>query len=765
MYRPSLDQLRSALDTTRTVAQVDLVASAWTSPGGRGLTRLADAYIELRRGVLTEDRRTLTDAWESFDAVVRLHPDWPYARLGLALAALEVYSRRYPLPANYDDVAGGTHYDGFTIQMKRTLREEPDFAPAVDWLALMMSDEGDRDQPGAILDLLRYVADSTGSSDPRLELILGRAERLHGQPQASLSRFDAYLAKGGDAGVADLEVARTFAWLDLLDRGAQEYLAGAAVTTTAARTAYRLDLSWVATPRELARFDSLPPDSVAAYVQQFWTRRDARDLRPEGSRLEEHLRRWVFINQNFRVPDPGRRTAYREVFIPYDGLPCTESGARSLDDYDYIEPARQGGYRAPERVFDHRAIVYMRHGEPAWIFNGFADSVGPVAANRESAAFDGGAQRRITATAAPFASLNPGLMGPNTEANMTWVYLIQGKVRAFTFLGHQALGSNVPSTMVVSLPPNLDVLLALGQVSPSYSRLASMMQWNSVGGSATPLSCQTWYREVVREQREGAAVAVKTDTYLRRFDKPINAAIQFATLGETGNGSGLLLAVVAVRAAQLTFTPMRSGTGVQAEVRIQLAAMDSLTGEAVRMDSVRTLVSAQPIGKEDAWLQFVTTMPLRPGLTEVRLAVEQGEEHGSVYGAPLDPAASGFSASDIVLGSERGGISWRRQDAAVSVTGFSTYHAGDVVPLYQELYGLAPGGEYRTMVSLRRAGDTKVASSVTFRDRAATSTMTSSRAITLTDMKPGVYDLAVTVEEVASGRRVVRQRSITIGGS
>ena len=44
-FRPSLDQLRSSLDTAHTVAQVEQVASAWSSPGNRTLARLACAYV------------------------------------------------------------------------------------------------------------------------------------------------------------------------------------------------------------------------------------------------------------------------------------------------------------------------------------------------------------------------------------------------------------------------------------------------------------------------------------------------------------------------------------------------------------------------------------------------------------------------------------------------------------------------------------------------------------------------------------------------
>ena len=57
-----------------------------------------------------------------------------------------------------------------TIQMKRTLRAEPTFQPAINWLASTLSEEGDRDQPRAILEALQFIADSTNSTDPRVQL-------------------------------------------------------------------------------------------------------------------------------------------------------------------------------------------------------------------------------------------------------------------------------------------------------------------------------------------------------------------------------------------------------------------------------------------------------------------------------------------------------------------------------------------------------------------------------------------------------------------
>ncbi len=66
---------------------------------------------------------------------------------------------------------------------------------------------------------------------------------------------------------------------------------------------------------------------------------------------------------------------------------------------------------------------------------------------------------------------------------MTWVYLIGGQLRTFTFLGSQALGSDSPSTLIVSSPPNLDVLQQLSALSASYARLAGVTQWDAASAA------------------------------------------------------------------------------------------------------------------------------------------------------------------------------------------------------------------------------------------------------------------------------------------
>ncbi len=151
------------------------------------------------------------------------------------------------------------------------------------------------------------------------------------------------------------------------------------------------------------------------------------------------------------------------------------------------------------------------------------------------------------------------------------------------------------------------------------------------------------------------------------------------------------------------------------------------------------------MAQANAWVSFLMRLPIPPGLREVRLSVEQDDDRGTVFGSAILPASAGFSASDIVLGSGEGSIPWRRNAGTVEVSPFSFYTVGESVPLYYELYGLTSGAEYRTVLSLRKEGDRKVASSVSFRDVPTGTQLDANRTLTLTDIKPGQYKLIVTV--------------------
>src|SRR4029077_11294402 len=98
---------------------------------------------------------------------------------------------------------------------------------------------------------------------------------------------------------------------------------------------YRNDFSWIATPQELASFDSLPTTATrASWLKEFWGKRDVADVRKPGERLAEHYRRGVYAIRTFGLVSPHRH-------------------------YDFTEV-----YRSTQDQIDDRGVIYMRLGPP-----------------------------------------------------------------------------------------------------------------------------------------------------------------------------------------------------------------------------------------------------------------------------------------------------------------------------------------------------------------------------------------------------------------
>ncbi len=245
----------------------------------------------------------------------------------------------------------------------------------------------------------------------------------------------------------------------------------------------------------------------------------------------------------------------------------------------------------------------MRHGEPMFKFGGPRDSLsyGPPAPTQM-----GGSE----------SSLKDIFWQPDATRSVTWVYLMGGQFRVFTFMGDLALGRDSPTTMILYQPPSLYVLQELAVLSSSYARLAGSTQVNAFSGNRMLSGdCDRWQQDVVRQQRTDAVLAVSTDTYTRRFSKPLTTAYQLSALGQPTAGTAELLAVLAVRPSELAVEPMDDDTSnVRFRLRLQMAAIDSLTGESVQADTVRRFVTSREMIRTDGWISFAETLALRPGL-------------------------------------------------------------------------------------------------------------------------------------------------------
>jgi GWxTD domain-containing protein len=139
---------------------------------------------------------------------------------------------------------------------------------------------------------------------------------------AARATFAAYITNGEDHGLGLLELGRTRLLLGDLG-GAADYLEGLSSDDPVAVSQARNDFLPIASDAQLADFDLRHGSARADMVRRFWTTRDKVELRTEGSRLAEHLRRLAVARQEF-------------VFTGEDGV---------------------------DRP-DDRGRVFIRHGEP-----------------------------------------------------------------------------------------------------------------------------------------------------------------------------------------------------------------------------------------------------------------------------------------------------------------------------------------------------------------------------------------------------------------
>jgi hypothetical protein len=185
-----------------------------------------------------------------------------------------------------------------------------------------------------------------------LEIEVGSADSA----RSVLHRLDSSMV--GSARWNHLAAAIAFARGDTA-RGRNDYYVGAAgIRDTVDRRIYTDDLAWIATPAELAAWDSVPMTFGAhrSWLQKFWARRDLEDGRMPGTRLPEQFRRWREVLRKYRW-DPGGGVTIG--FSDDGGL----GGPKPSDKADILNAAFNR-WRAFSRIIDDRGSLVLRHGDP-----------------------------------------------------------------------------------------------------------------------------------------------------------------------------------------------------------------------------------------------------------------------------------------------------------------------------------------------------------------------------------------------------------------
>jgi len=764
---PTLDPFLDSLQRVATVEALRVIDQRWDprvqhvrSPLGR----LRLGFHDLRRGQLEGTRKYFDKARETLARAAAETPDDPLPWYALALANLELRRRDYPDPSVTQDHMSGylAYYLGARRALQRSLEADAAFAPALLMVERLAVLEGDRSQPSFMTAALEQrIARDSGATGAWLAL--GRQRRVLGDLDRALQAFRNYRHRGGDSGVADLELARTLAAAEAWDEAIRAYHGGARAMGEAGRRLLRADLAWVATPTELAEFDALAADSVAPWIEGFWSRRDLESLRAPGSRLREHLRRWSEIHRAFRVTRPEARAIWNPRLGAGPAVCSTPS--LLLDEMDFANPARPHDLRGWEPFLDDRAIMYVRHGEPikrSWTAHAFERR------------FDGQPSTLNPRKEVGYSDDEIGAAPESGPAVMeTWAYWIEGEPRVFFFGPSSALGYG-PTSLSATAPPAALLEALEGLWTPDFQPerlrrdLARLRHDGQVRAAGFPRAmpsarCYAFYQRYRTWSEESVKTAVRTDGDVLFFPRNLYPTVQVMGMpGARGAPTGKVVVAYAVPVERLEFP--KGATSVP--LRLRIAGIRDGTRDGFWVDTTHTLRVTEAL-TADSYVSGLLELPVPPATYHIRVAVQLAD---SSAGNAIDvPGAATtwvpddtLRLSDIVAGGGSDNMLWSSLGESVSVNVLAAYQSRDTVELYYVQGGLRPGAGYRTEIVLTKAGDHDKVQSFTFEESAARVLEGKRRGLALEDVESGVYDLTVTLREARGGRSITRTRRITV---
>jgi GWxTD domain-containing protein len=620
------------------------------------LLHLRLGFVAQRLGDLTGVKSHYDDAGSEFEWATDLEPEWPYGWYGLGLAELALGEHSIIPIENIRQILGLDYLSKAGRAFAEAARVDPAFANAVVDLAEVAMQQHIRARTDAALGAVRAAAATEAGAIPAVQLARGRLERMIGDRDSALSAFGRYVATGGDSGIGSLEAARTLFALGRAREAAREYYEGAALAGSAAAAAlYREDVGWVATPDEIAAFDSAGSGGRAEWLRGFWRRRDLSDARAPGERLAEHYRRYFVALERYRLVTRHRR-------------------------YDVANP-----FRSQQRVFDDRGIIYLRHGEP---------------------------DRRAT-----FAHVdvdpNESWLYLRADGNLIFHFVASSDIQDYKLVeslpdvlgldialrlqaGDQSLTAD-PDAPVPGLPETVEGLFE------SRVALAAVYQQLAAGqftGRDRLLSAER------RAGERSIAVGTTTDRFPLSFSSGLGSTvIPFVVSDETGRQAELLVQF-AVPTARLARE--RHGDVAVYRLGVRVVAGDPAGDSRSVLDTVVVFRgdTARPVEQR---LAGYVTVPIEPGPSAVKVVLtDPVNRAGDLLSRDSlsvpDFGADSLVLSDLVLGVVGGELTWVRGADTVQLNTAGGFPLARPLEVYYEIHGLAPASPYRARVEVRRIG-------------------------------------------------------------
>jgi hypothetical protein len=306
-------------------------------------------------------------------------------------------------------------------------------------------------------------------------------------------------------------------------------------------------------------------------------------------------------------------------------------------------------------------------------------------------------------------------------------------------------------------PPD-QLILSRQSLSPLYNR---MLNWGDFGAAAAR----------AQERNLGAASIAQgttTDTYELQFTRTLRAVGDLVAVGRTSQGS---LGHFVFGIAEPGTSGRSVGNGVQYSLRVRLAVLDDRNRAVGRVDTVITIVRAQPL-KAKEYLIGRAAISLPPGRWSYRAVLQQGDSAGVVL--PRDSVrvsatdGTSLALSDIALGTPGHAVPWITEvRTTVLLAPTALFRKGDEIQIYYEASGARTGQPYRHEITVlkRKKRDSgtqgKPLVSLAFDEAAQGDVIRSSRVVRLDRLKPGDYMVEVKIIG-ANGDTRVRRRAIRL---
>ena len=714
-------------------------------------TRCAGRAGSLRRlceGLLADKRAEFTQAVSDADKAELLahrvadeEPTWPMGWYALGIARLQMgranmTSREGPLSPIGISLEAGAGY-----ALVRALELDSTFQEALEALAMAPVPREGASRLGERLAMLerlqRLLPGPARYATAMLELEAN-------QPAKAVTFLQQALAQRGiDSGVVQLALARAFYATGEAELGRATLFAGAADTSSLAHTAYRRELNWVASPAELAQWDSLPAERRAEWLQAFWSRRDVQDARPDGARLIEHYRRMEYALTAFRVvlPRTGRNLAAGQAntvdYFAEEMLQrYPEDYGESRDVADMAMTAKTIGasspfhaFRTAQTVLDDRGAAYLRHGKP--------DEV---------------------------AKTSAGI------AVELWKYERHGDplLLAFTevdFDGTAGASKMVPS--LLSLSPqlrdqlcHLDTRLCSTNADPTSPNL--IMNITEAGarqqtGSSSRILAVDRSRNGISQlqesQRKGVETvntAMTTDDYLRKFTHQLHPLVQVYGLDRASGGEPRLVVAFAIPGEELAYsTPPAAGGRAVYPVSFRIMATRQTDGRRIELDTLRQFAVPRALAAGE-FISGMLEMKVPSGNYTTSVLVSQDDGRGTVAAVltvttPRQEPV--LQVTDLVLGQEKSPVHWNSGRSSVPLNPLNAYPKGGTAEVYYQLSGLTVGDTYDSRFEFYKAGETGKPArlKLAFKEQAPATRGEMTRSLGLANLDPGQYQVRFVI--------------------